>query len=152
MHFLASHPGCWSHGETVPNTPFLSVRFGWWSYGFHRFLHPHSPILDAPTCQDQGVSLEGAGPRMPLPPLAADTRCELSTAELHTSVTPFGNSGVHPSYQQITVPAVETTYSTGSWSWKTSSSILLSLKKNLPTASTGTSVIPCLSLHLCFVP
>lgn len=68
---------------------------------------------------------------MPLPLLAAERRCELSTAEFHTSVTPFGNSVVHPSYQQITVPAVMTTYNTWSWSWKNSNSILLSLKKSL---------------------
>lgn len=40
IHFLATHAGCWSHGESVPNTALLTVRFGWWNCGFHRFLHP----------------------------------------------------------------------------------------------------------------
>lgn len=40
IHFLATHAGCWSHGESVPNTPLLTVQLGWWNYGFHKFLHP----------------------------------------------------------------------------------------------------------------
>lgn len=28
MHFLATHAGCWSHGESVPNTPLPTAHFG----------------------------------------------------------------------------------------------------------------------------
>lgn len=35
-----SHAGCWSHGESVPSTPLLTLHSGWWNYGFHKFLHP----------------------------------------------------------------------------------------------------------------
>lgn len=42
IRFLASHPGCWAPGESVPNTPLLGVRLGWRSSGFRRFLHPPS--------------------------------------------------------------------------------------------------------------
>lgn len=44
-HFLATHSGCQSSGESVPNTSLLHVRLGWWSCGFHRFLHP--PLSDS---------------------------------------------------------------------------------------------------------
>lgn len=74
---------------------------------------------------------------MPLPLLAADRRCELSTAEFHTSVTPFGKAAVHQSHQ-ITTPAVVTTYSTGARSRKGSSSFRSSPKT--------TSITPVLTL------
>lgn len=43
--FLASHSSCQSSGESVPNTTLLHIRLGWWSCGFHRFLHP--PFSDS---------------------------------------------------------------------------------------------------------
>lgn len=82
---------------------------------------------------------------MPLPLLAADRRCELSTAEFHSSVTPFGNSAVHPLYQQVPVPAMVTTCNTRSWSWKGQQSYFIILKEeSLPLSITGISISPSL--------